>query len=645
MPTGKPPMTQFADGKVIHSSARRWYDALTLLLLMWPATGGMWLLGSTRTWAFAPGLVLAFCGIALAASRPLWFADTPAWRWPAGWWIFAALTTYVVALAPSAMVPYAARWEALKWLCLLGALWSWTQLANQPRRWRVLVFILLLSVALICLYAIVQRVGGSRQVLWAPRPEQYGLRASGTYLCPNHLANVLATLFPLAILLLFCADAGFPLRLMGLYFLGVATPVLYWTQSRSAWAGLLVGCITSLLLLAWRKSRALFALALVALPLLAAGGGWVAWRTLPLVQERVQPVLERGLEAGGGRLDMWRDSLVMIRERSITGFSGGSFVWAYPPYQKHVKYHLLWDYLHNEYLQLQVEYGAIGSGLLVAGLLWGGIGLLVAFLRAQSAGIRVLLAAAAGAVAGNMVHALFDFNFHIFPNPHVLAWLIGVAWGAWFLEEGWRKKARPQARGWRMAVAGGAVLVCLCAAWRATAAGLSYYWNLRGDIARSSLNWDAAAADYARASRWDARNWQPHAGLGMLRQIQAFWYRDPDEAAEKAGREELATEAAVHLRRAAELNPGDMAVVYTLGLVHNLLDDPEGALAEFRRAAAYQHKHIFYREQLGVQLRRMGRDTEALAVFRQNVADGKATDISTVNIRLLERKLAKPPAP
>lgn len=41
----------------------------------------------------------------------------------------------------------------------------------------------------------------------------------------------------------------------------------------------------------------------------------------------------------------------------------------------------------------------------------------------------------------------------------------------------------------------------------------------------------------------------------------------------------------------------------------------------------------------------MGRDTEALAVFRQNVADGKATDISTVNIRLLERKLAKPPAP
>ncbi len=645
MPPAGVPMTRLVGGHEVHSSPRRWYDALAILLLMWPATGGMWLLGSTRTWAFAPGLVLAFLGIALTVARPLWFADTPPRRWPAGWWIFAALAAYVVALAPSALVPYAARWDALKWLCLLGALWSWTQLATPPRRWRVLVFILLVSVALICLYAIVQRVGGSRQVLWVPRPEQYGLRASGTYLCPNHLANVLATLFPLALLLPFCAEAGFPLRLMGVYFLGVATPVLYWTQSRSAWLGLLVGGVTSLLLLAWHKSRALFAVALVALPLLAAGTGWLAWRTLPLVHERVQEVLDRGIEAGGSRADMWRDALVMIRERPLTGFSGGSFVWAYPPYQSHVKHHLLWDYLHNEYLQLQVEYGALASGLLVLGLLWGGIGLLVAFHRAQSSSTRVLLAATAGALTGNMAHALFDFNFHIFPNPHVLAWLLGVAWGVWFLEQGVHRPARPWPRAWRLTGVGAATLLCLACAWSALAAGLSYYWNLRGDIARSSLEWEAAAPHYARAIRWDQRNWQAHAGLGMLRQIQAFWHRDSDEAAEQAGRAALAAQAETHLQRAAALNPGDMAVVYTLGQTRFAQGDQDGALAAYRRAATYQHKHIFYREQLGVQLRRMGRDEEALAVFRQNQADRVTTDISAINIRQLERKLAQPPPP
>ena len=74
------------------------------------------------------------------------------------------------------------------------------------------------------------------------------------------------------------------------------------------------------------------------------------------------------------------------------------------------------------------------------------------------------------------------------------------------------------------------------------------------------------------------------------------------------------------------------------------MGDAEGALAEYERAAAYQHKHVFYREQVGVQLRRMGREAEALEVFRKNLADGVGTEISRINIRMLERKLA-PAAP
>ncbi len=39
------------------AASRRIYDGLALLFLMWPATGGMWLLGSTRAWGFAPGVL------------------------------------------------------------------------------------------------------------------------------------------------------------------------------------------------------------------------------------------------------------------------------------------------------------------------------------------------------------------------------------------------------------------------------------------------------------------------------------------------------------------------------------------------------------------------------------------------------------
>ncbi len=623
------------------SASRRIYDGIALFLLMWPATAGMWLMGSTRTWGYAPGLAISFLGSLLALVRPLVFRETPPGRVPPGFWAFAVLTAYVVLGVPWASVPYAARWEALRWVCLLAAAAAWTQMAGRAHRWKWLLFILLLSVAFESLYALVQEVNGSSRVLWAMRPEQYGHRASGTYLCPNHFANVLAMLIPLAVLLVFSADIGFPLRLMAIYFLAVSAPVLVWTQSRSAWAGLLGGLCATGLLLALRRGRAWFLAALVALPLLAAAAGWMAWKALPLVHDRVQQVLDMKEKAAGVRIPMWRDMPAMIRDRPIAGFGGGSFVWTYPPYQNHVDQHLTWDFLHNEYLQMQVEYGAIGLGLLLVGLLWGGLGFAQAILRARSRLAALLLAGAAGGLAAGLIHAVFDFNFHIFPNPHVLVWMGGVAWGVWFMQERGGGPVAGRRSGFRAAGAALGALVCGVGFWFAFSGGMSYLWNLKAELARARMDWEVAAVDYGKSIRWDGGNWQPHLGLGNLNSSRALWYRDPDPAAERAGKARWAGAAKESLLRARELNPYDMAVEFVLARVYNALGDPEAALAEYRRAADHQRKHVFYRQQVGVQLRRMGRDREALEVFRQNVADGVADEVSVLNIGLLERKLAK----
>ena len=622
------------------SVPKRIYDGVALLLLMWPATAGMWLLGSTRAWGYAPGLAISFLGSLLACARPLVFRNAPRGSAPPGFWIFAGLTAYVVLGVSGASVPYAARWEALRWTCLLAAAWGWTQAAGVARRWKWLLFFLFLSVAFESLYALIQEVNGSTRVLWAPRPEQYGARASGTYLCPNHFGNVLAMLFPLAVLLVYSSEIGFTLRLMAFYFLAVSAPVLVWTQSRSAWGGVLVGLCTTGLLLALRRGRAWFLAALVALPLLAATAGWMAWKTLPPVNSRIREVLEKREGAAGIRIPMWKDMPAMIRDRPIAGFGGGSFVWAYPPYQRHVDEHLTWDFLHNEYLQMQVEYGAIGLGLLLAGLAWGGFGVAGAILRARSRVSALLLAGAAGGLAASLIQAVFDFNFHVFPNPHVLVWMGGVAWGVWQSHEKSAESAEGPRRGFRCAGAALGILACGTGAWLALAGGISYAWNLKGELARERMDWEAAALDYEKSIRWDAGNAQPHLGLGKVKSAQALWYRDPDPAAERAGRARLAAEAEASLLRAQELNPLDMAVVFALARVHNAMGDPEAALEACRRAAAFQRKHVFYREQVGIQLRRMGRDREALEVFRQNVDDGVAGEVSVLNVRLLERKFA-----
>ncbi|HAL91419.1 MAG TPA: hypothetical protein DCM68_00105 [Verrucomicrobia bacterium] len=628
------------------SGFERIYDGIALLLLMWPATGGMWLMGSTRTWGYAPGLFLSFLGSFLVFARPLVFPGTPRGRVPPGFWIFAILAAYVVLGVPLAAVPYAARWEALRWTCLLAAAWAWTQMAGRPHRWKWLLGVLLMAAALDSLYALIQEVNGSRMVLWAPRPEQYGGRASGTFLCPNHFANILAMLFPLALVLVFLPEAGFPLRLMSIYFLAVSAPALYLSQSRSAWGGVVGGLCLTALLLAWRKSRAWFLLALVALPLLVAAVGWTAWQTLPAVRARIGQVLEMKEEAAGVRIPMWKDMPAMIRDRPVRGFGGGSFVWAYPPYQKHIKTHLTWDFLHNEYLQMQVEYGAIGLGLLLAGLLWGGLVAVRAILRARNRVGAALLAGAAGGLAASLIHALFDFNFHIFPNPHALVWIGCVSWGVWFMQEKGVAPVEGGRRRLRWVASAAAVLACGGGAWLALSGGLSYAWNLKGEIARTQrMDWEGAELDYRKAIRWDSWNAQPHVGLGHLKGVQALWYRDPDLAAEREGKTRLAGQAEQHFRRALELNACDMAAVFGLARAYVAMGDRARALEQFRRAADYQRRHVFYREQYAIQLRQMGLAAEALEAFRKNVEDGVATEISRLNIRALERKLAKEAAP
>ena len=626
------------------SGLQRFYDGLALLLLMWPATGGMWLMGSTRMWGIAPGLFLSLSGSLLVLARPLVFRDTPRWRIPSGFGWFAVLAVLAVAGVSRAAVPYAARQEALRWVCLLAAAWSWTQTGGRAHRWKWLLGVLLLAVALNSLYALVQGVNDSTRVLWAARPAQYGLRVSGTYLCPNHFANMVAMLFPLALVLLFLPEAGFPLRLMAVYFLLVSAPALYWTQSRSGWLGMLGGVGAAALLLAWRKGRIRFLVVLVSLPLVAGALGWTAWQTLPAVRQRFGLVLENPEKAGGIRMAMWRDAPAMFRDRPALGFGGGSFVWAYPPYQRHVREHLTWDFLHNDYLQLLVEHGATGLVLALAGLAVGFWGIARAVRTARSRAGALLLAGAGGGLAASLIQALFDFNFHIFPNPHALVWIGGVAWGVWFLHEQGEEPSEGLRRKLRWAASAGGALACGAGAWLALAAGVSYVWHVKAEIARAGMDWPVAEADYQKAIRRDGKNWQPHLGLGHLAAAKATWFFDPDPEAERSGKRRLAEEARAHYEKALELNPCDMAAVFGLARMANATGDSEGALEQFRRAAAYQRRHVFYREQLGIQLRRMGRDGEALEVFRKNVEDGVATDISALNIASLERSLA-PPAP
>ena len=607
------------------AGVRAW-EGTTWFFLFAPMAWGMWMFGGTRTWGFATGLVLSYLGLALVAARNAVAGGGKRWRVAGIFWWLAALTAWVVARDAWAEPKMAAMWDALKWISLAGSAWAWMQASRGGERWKGIFGALLLLLAAEALYGAWQGMADSRAVMWGTRPEQYEMRLSGSYFCPNHFANVLAMGIPLAAALACLQGAGLPLRMLSAYYLLLSVPVLYGTMSRSAWLGTAAGLGTALLCWLWRKSRLWFLAGLVAVPLGMAAAGWVAWKTLPLVRTRVDRILQAkdGNGASEGRLEMWRDACRMWKTRAATGYGGGSFVWVFPKHQRDAKLILRYDYPHNEYIQVLAEYGWIGGGLLAAGLAAGVVLALRGVRRSESSVAAGLLCGAAGAVAAGAVHAAFDFNFHIFANPYVLACIGGTAWGVWMAppreewEGGGYTEEETVSAGWRGRLAGaGLAAAFLVLGMVAARGGLSYWSWLRGEMEMDRVEWDEAERSYRNAVDWCGRNDVALLAMGDLRLMQAKWFRRADREAMRQGKSELAAEAEGWFGRALEANPCQVDAIYGMGRAKQIAGDEAGTLEWMKAAADAAPTYRFYQNEYAEALRDAGRLEEAKAFLEE----------------------------
>ncbi len=605
---------------------------MIVALLLPASVVGFFLFGAVRLWSIGPLMFLVYAGVLLFCLRPFLSSELRQLQSPPGGVLWMVFILYGACVAPWAAVPYDARIELLKLGSLVGAYWAWTELASRQGRWRILLGVLLFAVSLIAWYAIIQHSHGSRMVLNLERPETYGMRASGTYFCPNHFANLLSLLIPLAVALLVTGAAGVPLRLLSGYTLLLFLPVLFLTQSRSGWIGAMVGLSATVCLIARRKSRRLFYVMLVVIPAVFAVMAWLLWTFSPTVRARItgaSPVTPDS--AVQARFLMWKDTLPMIREKPAFGHGPGNYVWVYPRF-KSQEAQFLFNYAHNEYLHVLAEYGAVGFVLFAAFLLWA----LAQFLRWSQAASRDkdahLAAGLVGSVLGGMAHGLFDFNFHIFSNNHALVLMAGVA--AAGLYSSGDLKARPLSSPRAYALWGAGALVTLGLLLGVLQVFLSYGLHFLGDAGRVRFRTERAVSRFRWATRIDPGNWRPWLGWAHTLQTQAFWNLDPDARKQQA-------EEAVRLYEAAMArNRCDMEPVFGLSKVLNTVGESDKALELLRGAADHNRQHLFYMAQLGLQLKRMGRDAEALAAFEEAHQVGNTDEMVQINIRMLRARLA-----
>lgn len=297
------------------------------------------------------------------------------------------------------------------------------------------VVLALISIgALVAFVGLIEKATWNGRILWFFLPHDWpvatpeNVRASGPFVNPDHFANFLSMILPLAIV-----GAIFPIapghREHGpdlrapcavAAFLMAAGIIL--SLSRGGWIAATVGVSIGLgMSFSHARERApamLQGLSRRALPF--ALGSFAIFLLVMLlvlgpnsrseISGRIGATAARG-DGLGLKPMAWRDSLGMIRDFPIFGVGMGCWPEIFPRYQSPPWMSFYFRRPENDYIQLIAETGLAGTALALwfAAVVWRKY-------RAAASSISArqwpLFAAIAGGLAGALVHEFFDFCLH-----------------------------------------------------------------------------------------------------------------------------------------------------------------------------------------------------------------------------------------
>lgn len=606
------------------------YEWLVLSLVLVAPLAGPWLFGGVRPWSTGSMLVLIFVAGVLFGLRPLLFRTAGHPVFPVALPPLLLFLVWCAVRVPAAAAPYDALLDALRCAGLVLSFWIWADMTSgHHHRWRWLLALLLLSASMMSLYALIQHSQGSRAVLMLVRPEQYEMRASGAFMCPNHFASFIGLVLPVALALFVCRDSGYVLRIFALYAAVVIPPALYLTQSRSGWLGVLLGVAVTVVLLAARRSWRSFWVSALLAPLALAALAVAAWTFSPMVRARVEDALQ-----GNPRLQLWQDTARMIQDAPVAGHGPGAYRWVYPRYWHEMKAFLDPEHAHNEFLEALADYGLVGTVLLAAAAAAAAGALLLRLRSASRDKDASLVAGAMGAGVAALVHACFDYNLHVFGVAGGLVMIFGIATSGLLGSGDFQRREWLGSRA-RRAAGLLACAACLLLAAITCRAVASYLFTRYADQARLRFEYALSESRYARAIAADSRNPQPWLGLGHLLRIRGTW--DRDEARKKA---DLARAGDAY-RAALARNPALLDAEVSLALLYNVTGERDRALATLQAVVEKAPLHRDNLCRLGRQLVEMGRPAEALQTFRRARELGP-TEMIDLNIRELEQAGPRP---
>ena len=408
---------------------------------------------------FAPAGAKASAPVKRAAARPVPLLDSRGWR-------------------PLSFEPFVSRLGMLKALAyaaifLLVALYPFGAEGDPhvEERFCRMVFGLVLATGFtVAFLGLMNWASWNGKILWFFVPLDwegphlsFALRATGPFVNPDHFANYLGMILPLALVaallridLVPRASAG-AVRMASMAMVFVVLCAIVLSLSRGGWisAAISVGALVAMFFFQPESRRAAFArytdIRTLRWVALAAGGMFVFALMLigpqgrNLTDVRLAETVSAGLSLSERGM-LYRRTLEMIHDFPLFGVGMGAWGelftrYVSPPWSQFFYYRDA----HNDYLQFAAESGLIAL-LALGWVFWRILGRIGTAMRSGDPRKWPLLAAVFAAAIATALHELIDFNLHVPANAVLLAVLLGLG-----LRLATPASAESDARGWRPA--------------------------------------------------------------------------------------------------------------------------------------------------------------------------------------------------
>lgn len=261
----------------------------------------------------------------------------------------------------------------------------------------------------------------------------YGQRASGFYICPNHLAGYLEVAGLMGLSLTFWERRPIWKLLIGYVSIVLLVAVVL-TGSRGGYLSVVfgLGVLGLLSAVAFRSvmgkemsRRYLMGGGVLAIVLAAAAA--FLFLTNPSLQKRAGAISD----TKNMRIELWKGAIEQFKVNPLVGTGSRTYLY-YGRRFRPSSVEKDPEFVHNDYLQLLAEFGLVGCAgffLFFGAHLGNGYRIFRSRIRlAYSLTNRSLALniGALSAVSAFVVHSVFDFNLHIPANLLLLAFVFGV---------------------------------------------------------------------------------------------------------------------------------------------------------------------------------------------------------------------------